>query len=96
VNLNFTSPSTTAPSFRSSTTFDVTADSTAPSVSATAIADQNATTAGFIHQGASYYVYANVSESGSGTASGPPSSRVKWATSSGMSSGRSRSGGSTR
>jgi hypothetical protein len=50
----------------SSTTFSVTADSTAPSVSATAIADQNATTAGFIHQGASYYVYANVSESGSG------------------------------
>jgi hypothetical protein len=50
----------------SATTFDVTADSTAPSVSATAIADQNATTAGFIHQGASYYVYANVSESGSG------------------------------
>jgi hypothetical protein len=47
-------------------TFDVTADSTAPSVSGTAIADQNTTTGGSIHQGASYYVYANVSESGSG------------------------------
>jgi Bacterial Ig-like domain/Bacterial Ig domain len=48
------------------TSFDVTVDSTAPSVSATAIADQNATTTGSIHQGASYYLYANVSESGSG------------------------------
>jgi hypothetical protein len=47
-------------------TFDVTADSTAPSVTGTAIADQNTTTGGSIHQGASYYVYANVSESGSG------------------------------
>ena len=48
------------------TTFGVTADSTAPTVSASAIADQNTTTGGSIHQGASYYVYANVSESGSG------------------------------
>ena len=43
----------------------VSVDNTAPTLT-TVVADSNANAAGFIHQGGSYYIYANASDAGSG------------------------------
>ena len=53
-----------------SSPFDVTAglDTTAPTISAAAIADPNATSTGLVHQGGSYYVYAEATDAESGVA----------------------------
>ena len=49
--------------------YSMAADSTAPSITAAVIADQNATLPGFVHSATSYFIYANVSDGGSGVAS---------------------------
>lgn len=51
-----------------SAAFTLTADNTGPTIAAAVIADQNATLGGYVHQGGSYYIYANVSDGGAGVA----------------------------